>query len=442
MATYDGYTFFERGQSGTRNPQHGGAAQINARVSPSSDVTIDAGGSAIVPFDLPIQCGSATLVDLMNDIGASQSLVYSGGTVQAFLAEVKDCMEVKPSANVYWATLSFLVYNTSDVTLQQPRPQVSFGGTAYDTTALEVTVSHGTEQSSGQAMVVFPSRPAAASEGASVSISLSLTSRFSGTVTGRQWEHFPTGVAVDCRDRMEYLSYPYGGTERVYTSYTGGSITQNIAEAQGIDSTNMSIEDDGATVGVIEPVVFRRGDTFLPWIRQNDNISGYVTFTKGADSAIYRRPYDESTTGAGTHTLTKGVNLLSARREISRDGIYNAVQVDGLTYLGATTSVYMATANTDIRTPPGTISGHVQSNLIETPARASAVGSVFLDHNNFKPESFVFTVPGTAIEPMDMVVVTHSDLELSSRSLVVTKVEDRLSGSGYVTTVYAKRVTL
>jgi hypothetical protein len=67
---------------------------------------------------------------------------------------------------------------------------------------------------------------------------------------------------------------------------------------------------------------------------------------------------------------------------------------------------------------------------------------VFLDHHNFKPETFSFTLPGTAIEPMDMLTVTHADLELSSRALVVVQVEDKMTETSYTTTVRAKKVTV
>lgn len=447
MATWNSLTVSERGQGGIMVPVHGAVAQTGIR-APFTDNAglVDAGGASIARLQMPIKCGSATLVSLQGDVGENHELIYSGGTVDAVLVELGGAAEVKPSNDVYFADLTFLVVD-SNVTVQQLSAAVTIAGTSYASTILEATISHGIDQDCGQATLVFPSRPAAATEGGSVAVALgysgSNTDRFAGTVTGRSWSHWPAGVAVDCRDRMEYLTYPYGGTERTYTSATDGTIVQNLVEAMGINSANTSIEDNGWTVGITEPLVFRRGDRFLPFIRQIDNLAGYVTFTKGADSAVYRRVYDESATGAGTHTLTKGVNIISAQRNITRDGIYNGIQVDGLTYQGASVSVYIAASNSDVRDPPGTVAGPpINSNLIETDVRGSIVGSVFLDHNNFKPESFTFTLPGTAIEPMDMLSVTHADLELSGRSLVVTQVEDRVSESSYVTTVTAKRVTV
>ena len=446
MATFNSVTIIERGQSGIMVPVHGASGNVGARAKPrwAESVVIDRGGTTLAVLSMPVACGSTTLDDLRFAVGNSDSLIYSGGTVTALLAELKDAQKVKDSADTFFATLDFVVC-TANTTIQEIDIDCVIGGNAYDGQVLEATISHGVDQASGQAQVVFPSRPADATEGGSVSIALGVgganAPMFAGTVTGRAWEHWPTGVAIDCRDRMEYLTYPYGGTERTYAAATLGTVWQNLGEAQGIASANMSIEDPGWTVAITEPLVFRRGDKFLPWMQESMSLAGYCIFTKGADSAVYVRPFDENVTGAGTHTLTEGVNLLSARRDITRDGILNGVQVDGLTYLGASVSVYMATANSDVRSPPGTVAGFVQSNLIETDTRASAVGSTFLDHHNFKPESYTFTLPGTAIEPMDMLVVTHADLELTGATVTATQVEQRFSSSGYVTTVQAKRVT-
>lgn len=443
MATYDGYTFEERGQqAGAINPQHGAAAQVQPRLTAGGVRSVSNAGSVIVPFDLPIRCGSATLVNLMNDVGASKNLVYSGGTVRAFLAEVKNAVEVRAEKNTYFATLGFLTYSTSDVTIQSTSIDVVIDGSPAASALLEATISHGVEQSSGQATLAFTSLPTGATEGVDASVEINSGPQFAGTVTGRAWDHWPLGVAIDCRDRMEYLTYPYGGTERSYTNTTLGSVWQNLGEAQGIASANMSIEDPGWTVAITEPLIFRRGDRFLPWMKESMSLAGYCIFTKGSDSAIYVRPYDENVTDSASHTLTEGVNILSARRNITRDGIYNGIQVDGLTFLGASVSVYMATANSDVRDPPGTVAGPpINSNLIETDTRASVVAATFLDHNNFKPESYTFTLPGTAIEPMDMLVVTHADLELTGATVTATQVEHRWGTGGYVTTVQAKRVT-
>jgi hypothetical protein len=445
MASYDGFQFDERGSGGILVPIHGAVGNVGARpyAVQQNGPQIDLGGTVLYTLSMPIRCDADTLDGLRYDVGVDDNLVYAGGTVPALLIEVKNGQKVKDTSDLYFATLDFLI-RTATTTLQFPTMTITVDGNTIDGGALDVTVTHGVEQSAGQATIGFPSAPSV-TEGGSVSVALGVNfppaQSFAGTVTGRQWEHYPTGVGLDCRDRMEYLTYPYGGTERTYTAQTLGTVWQNLGEAQGIDSANMSIEDPGWTVGIVEPVVFRRGDRFLPFMQESMSLAGYCIFTKGVDSAIYVRPFDENVTGAGTHTLTKGTNILSARREISRDALYNAVQVDGLTYEGASVTVYMATTNADVRTPPGTVSYHIQSNLIESNARGTLVASTFLDHHNFKPEAFSFTLPGTAIEPMDMLIVTHDELGMTGATAVVVQREHRFSSSGYTTTVQAKRIT-
>lgn len=441
MAVFNSITIEERGQAGIMTPQHGaqGNVSVRPRASSSGDPVIDRGGTALTTFTMPIRCGAATLASLRSSAGVSDSLVYSGGTITAVLVELGDAQKVVDTQDVYFASLTFIAC-TSNTTVSTPAISVMVDGADVSSSVINAVVSHGIEQTSGQASIVFDARPNGVTEGGSVTVGMGGNVRFDGTVTGRSWEHFPVGVGLDCRDRMEYLSYPYGGTERTYVSTTGGSIQQNISEAMGIASANMSIEDDGATVGVVQTIVFRQGDRFLPWIRENDNLRGYVTFTKGVDSAIFRRPLQYGVTGAGTHTLTEGVNILSAKREITRDGIYNGVQVDGFTYEGASVSVFLATANADVRNPPGTISMYIQSNLIETPAMGTTVALEQLSQHNFKPERGQITLSGTAIDPMDVLIVTHADLEMSGATVIAAQVEDRYDSGGYITVVNYRRI--
>jgi hypothetical protein len=354
--------------------------------------------------------------------------------------EAKDGQKVVDSIDTFFGSLDFLVC-TSDTSVSTPTIGVTVGGGTVSSSILQATVSHGIEQTSGQAQLVFDSRPNSATEGDAVTVSMNSTSVFAGTVTGRSWDHYPTGVGVDCRDRMEYLTYPYGGTERTYTAQTIGTVWQNLVEAMGVANANTSIEDSGWTVGVIQSLIFRKGDKFLPFIRESTMLAGYVAFTKGVDSAFFIRPLQYGVTGASTITLTEGVNILSAHREISRDGIYNGVQVDGLTTSDfGSVSVFSSTANSDVRDPPGTVSMQVQSNLIESDSRGTTVALELISQHNFKPESGRLVLPGTAIEPMDVLIVTHSDLEWSGATVVAAQVEHHFASDGYTTTVQAKRI--
>lgn len=443
MATWNSRTFSERGQGGILIPQHGAGALVNTRVSISGTNTIDRGGSVLPTLSMPIKCGSAVYNALRDsDTGENHSLVYSGGTVDAVLTRVHGGVKVKDSEDVYFATLDFIPL-TSDTVVQTITQSTTIDGASHSSALLEVTVSHGIDQNCGQATLVYPSRPSDADTGKIAAVSLGVNGSnaavFSGTVTGRGWEHFPSGFAADCRDRMDRLSYPYGGTERIYGTVTGGTVEQNLVEAMGISSTNTHIEDDGNTIAVLQTLVFRQGDRFLPWIRENDQICGYVTYTKGTDSAIYRTPYAYA--GSITASYTKGINIISARRSETIDGMYNGVQVDGLTTELGSVSVFQSTANSYIPNPPGTVTYRLQSNIIESDARGTAVALIQLAKLNIRQEEYQMVVPPPcSLEPADSITVTHSDLDLSGGTVLVTKVEHRQTDASYVVSVSMRKV--
>jgi hypothetical protein len=317
---------------------------------------------------------------------------------------------------------------------------VTIGGVSVD--ALEARVRHGIDQSNGQATVVLDSEPANL-EGAIVVINAGyngVTEQiFYGSASGVTWDWWPRGVAIDCRDRMERLRYEWGGTERTYTSTTEGSVIQNLVEAMGIDSSVTSIVDTGMTVGVVEAVRFQRGANFLNWIREIDNLCGAATFTR-SDGAIYRRVVDTDTTD---YTYTQGTNILSIKRNRALDGIYNGVQVDGLTYEGLTVTAFVGTANSDIPSPPGTVALKVQSNYVETNARATICATTLLDRHNYRPESYTLSVVGNPlIEVGHTLSVTAGSVGISSgTALYVTAREHAISADqGFLTTITAARV--
>lgn len=315
---------------------------------------------------------------------------------------------------------------------------VTFGGVSVSPS--EVRVRHGIDQDCGQATIVIPSASGAI-EGKIVDIWAGyngVTAQlFYGSATGVTWELYPRGVAIDCRDRMDRLRYEWGGTERTYTSTTEGSVIQNLVEAMGIDSSVTSIEDSGMTVGVTETVRFLRGVRFLPWIREIDNLCGYATFTR-SNGAVYRRPL---ATGTASFTYTEGGNILDIRpNRTSPDGIYNAVQVDGLTYEGLSVFAFIGTANSDIPDPPGTIAYRVQSNYVETDARATIVATSLLARLNQKPYAVSLTGVGNpVIEVGNTISVTASRVGISSgTALFVTAREHVINQSGFITNIEAR----
>lgn len=444
MADWGGYDFGERGSSnGTMVPQHGTKATVAPRVTLGGNTSIALGGETLPTFSMPISCTMATYEALRDRAGEDHPLTYSGITSKdSILQSLHDAVKVKDSADLVFATLDFVLHN-SDTTYQTISQSITVDGNNVSDDVLEVTVSHGIEQNCGQASVVFPSRPSSLDTGVIVEIALGIFgsngAMFSGSATGRGWDYWPKGFAVDARDRLDRMTYPYGGTERTYGTTTGGTIEQNLVEAMGIDSANTHIEDDGNTVAVLQSIIFRQGDRFLPWIRENDQICGYVTYTKAVDSAIYRTPYAYAGSSSGSYS--KGDNIVSISRKETTDGMFNGIQVDGLTTELGSVSVFKATANSYIPSPPGTVTYQTQSNIIESDTRGSAVATILMAKLNIRQEEYTMRVmPPCSLEPADSILVTCDDLDLSGGTVLVTKVTHAQGDGSYFIDVTMRKV--
>lgn len=315
---------------------------------------------------------------------------------------------------------------------------VTIGGTTQ--TAFEARVRHGVEQDAGQATVVLPAHvPNLAGQIVDVQVSVNGVSAqlFYGTATGLQYEHWAGGVAVDCRDRMTRLNFEYGGSVREYTETTEGTIIQNLVEAMGIDSADTSIEDSGWTVAVVEAITFEPGDRFLPFIREIDELAGYATFTR-SNGAIYRRPI---VYGTSTWTFAEDTNVFSARRSEAIEGIYNAVQIDGLTYEGLTVSAFVGTANADIPDPPGTVALRKSSNYVETDSRATVVAEAMLTRVNRRPVSYSIEVPGNPlIEPAITITLDIPSVNSGGSAWVASREHVVSTSDGFVTTIEAREL--
>lgn len=110
MATFDGVTFSERGQGGRLAPLHGAAVSYVVHRVPYGGYHVQVMSRAPEQrFEMPAQMGSAVLSSLKGKAAPPvfDSLVYSGGTVDATLLEVRDVVEVSPDYDVYQATLVF-----------------------------------------------------------------------------------------------------------------------------------------------------------------------------------------------------------------------------------------------------------------------------------------------------------------------------------------------
>jgi hypothetical protein len=248
----------------------------------------------------------------------------------------------------------------------------------------------------------------------------------------------PRGGALEARDRLERMKFPWGGTPRIYRSqgtadYDDANIIRNLLEAYAIDSQFASIESSAiGTLGVVEPVRLNTGD--VPWnlIREMDQNAGYATFTRG-NGSVYRRPLE--TGGGGAHYI-EGVNIISGRRTVTRDGIENRAVVTGLTYEGTAVGGTATRGNGDVPDPPGFIARDLTSNLIETDAQALIAAAAHIASHGATPDEVELTVIGdNAVDLGDSISVTSPSLGLAGNSFFVIAVTHTIGTSGYTTTL-------
>lgn len=112
MATWNLNTFSERGQrNGTFNPQHPTSVNTVIRHVPGGSSFVYTTTTAIKQeWELPIQCEGAIIQFLRSDIGETDQLDYSAGTLtNVTLKEVRDVVEIVPGTDLYQATLVFII---------------------------------------------------------------------------------------------------------------------------------------------------------------------------------------------------------------------------------------------------------------------------------------------------------------------------------------------
>src|SRR5689334_5592166 len=99
MSSFSGISFEERGTAnGAFLPVHGAEVGTNAIPIPGGSIIyLQVGQPRVVTFTLPVRVTAAQLVSLRTKVNTSATLVYTGGTGTATLAEVQDARLVKPS---------------------------------------------------------------------------------------------------------------------------------------------------------------------------------------------------------------------------------------------------------------------------------------------------------------------------------------------------------
>ena len=306
-----------------------------------------------------------------------------------------------------------------------------------------VDTSAGVSQINAQAVVHLTSRPGSAVEGATCEIWAGYDGHtdivFKGELDGTSWEYFPGVVSLPARDLLARTRYDWGGDDRTYTSEDDAAIIQNLVEAMGIPSSQTHIESSSWTMGVVEPVTAPAGRAFWPLIEEIDRLAGFRTYTDRA--GVIRRYSVSGNVGVGSaFSYAEGDNIIKVTRRRTLDGIVNKCIVTGITYEGLSVGgpgVGEAFAdNPFVPDPPRYITLAIQSNLVEDDAKALEIATRMVADKNVRPETLELEVPGEAtIQPLSILSVAHSDIEISSGRLIVDRVQHSIRGASWRTTI-------
>lgn len=304
---------------------------------------------------------------------------------------------------------------------------------------LECTVTMGYDQVNATATIVCATRPGQAVELASVEVWAGynglMAQIFWGECSGVTWEHFPTGIALDCRDLYARTRYGWGAVDRTYTSQDDAAIIQNLVEAYGIPVNKTSIQSSNWTLGIIQDVVLETGRDGAALIAEIDDLAGYKTATT-SDGVVRRRRVSGNPAATAFWTFQEGVDILHIRRIRTEDRIANRAVIDGYEYEGVAVSGTASATNSYLPNPPGTVTYQQQSNLVETDAVAGTIAARIVGDRNRRPEKLEIEAIGNPlIQPFMTVGLVHADLEVSSARVFVEHVEHRITQSSFTTTI-------
>jgi hypothetical protein len=108
MATFDGVTFSERGESGTMFPAWSAGVTITEHEIPGGAPVLQTGGRKARRLSMPIRCTTAQYTSLLGKVGVEGSLAIAYGTVTATLEGISDPVEITKTAGLWFATLDFV----------------------------------------------------------------------------------------------------------------------------------------------------------------------------------------------------------------------------------------------------------------------------------------------------------------------------------------------
>ena len=304
---------------------------------------------------------------------------------------------------------------------------------------LSVQASHGFDQVNSQATIGLYQKSPEAEEGAAVEVRAGYNGQtaliFKGELSGISWAHYPAGINYDARSVLGRVELRWAGGDYEYTSQDDAAVIRNILEKYGIPNTSANIESSGWTLGEIQPVALKNGDTGQSLIAAIDELAGYRTFTI-ATGVVLRRRISGKAGPSATWNFARSVNIISARRTRTLDGVVNHAVVRGLTYEDLEVVQEASAPNAYIPNPPGEAAAETQSDLVETDAKALEIARRIVADRNRRPERLELTVVGNPlIHPGATIQVDHADLGVSGARVFVENVSHSVSDQGFTTTI-------
>lgn len=303
---------------------------------------------------------------------------------------------------------------------------------------LEIDIALGIEQINAQATLLCDGRPAWAEENKEVTVDVGyngfLIRRFMGEVVGIDWENYEPQVAIECRGKLARARERWAAADLSWSNTDDAALIGAILDAYG--GLPRRLGSSAWTLGVILPVTLKKGDTGIGLIQEIDRLAGYRTF-EAANGTVYRWQSSGVPSAYPAWTFVRGVDILRSRRTRGRDGIINVCTVNGLSYEGFTvTGTAGPTSNPYIPNPPGQIADEIQSNLVETNAKALEIAQREVAERNRRPEGAELEVIGNPlIWPMITAGIEDDSIEIVGGLAHVDQVIDRITHSSYTSTV-------
>jgi hypothetical protein len=108
-ASFNSVSFYERGDAGLSIPRWEKKFNFATKIIPNGTPVVQKIGRDVARLSMPIRCTASQLGSLESSMdGSSHTLSWSGGSDSAVLEAIGGVQEVKPDADVFFATLSFI----------------------------------------------------------------------------------------------------------------------------------------------------------------------------------------------------------------------------------------------------------------------------------------------------------------------------------------------